>query len=806
MKPLYWIIFVIVVGTSAWLIIKTGGNEPRIDQCIDLNWRFNLDDDTAYASINYDDSEWENISLPHDWMIRSERKKTNPSGTAGGFYPGGTGWYRKHLNLDLAESKEQFYLVFDGVYMNADVWINGTYLGHHSYGYIGFHYDVSDVIRTDTTNIIAVRVDCSEQPVDRWYSGAGIYRHVKIIATEALHFPVHNTKLETFDRNGERIVSTRINIVNKEKRNKRVKVKTAITAPDGSLVYTGVAYRLVKGNHSVQINEEHIIPDPVYWSADHPECYTMNTYLINKKRISDNLSSSFGIRDAWFSPDSGFILNNRKEWLKGVCIHHDGGALGSAVPDATWEYRLKMLKKLGVNALRLAHNPHAPELLDMCDRLGFYVIDEMYDKWGIRWVNDSVVDNYPPIDENDLRYFIRRDQNHPSVVAWSMGNETVEQLADPDSGVVWYKKLAAVAHEIDSSRFITAGLHPYAPGNKPSDYIHVEPLVSYNYRTDSFPNWHQQYPEIIWLASETKAYNKNRRSNFEEISYLDNSWLDMEPFIAGQFIWAGIDYLGESSGWPYRAFYNGLLTTDAVIKPYAYYTQSIYSEEPMVKLAVVDQELVDSLNSVDSWQLSWAGAPVERHWNFSTDEKLQVVVYTNCEKVDLSLNGAYIGTYTREAFPDNVIKTELEYAPGTLKAIAYHSSDKGMVQLSDSLTTAGHPSRILMETDKNKVIADGKDVVHIKTSVTDDNGISEAKSDQMINYTVLGPGAIKVIDNGNPADSTPYNATNKRLYKGSQLVIVQSTLEPGDLTINASAEGLSPATVKVASINPKQNN
>ncbi|MFC2089693.1 glycoside hydrolase family 2 TIM barrel-domain containing protein [Bacteroidota bacterium] len=799
MKPIYWVIFVLIVGSSAWLIMKTGGNEARYEQTIDLNWRVMLADDPSFSKVDYDDSEWEIVTLPHDWMIRGEISDTNLSGTARGFYPGGTGWYRKHLILDEADSKEQFYLVFDGVYMNTDIWVNGTHVGAHEYGYIGFHFDISQFIRTDTVNIISVRTECSELPVDRWYSGAGIYRHVKLIATDHLHFPVQHSKIYSSVKQGDRIVSSHIALVNNERRQRRIKIKSDLIDPDGKIVASSIASRVIKGNSSVTIDDEHIVPDPLLWSAKEPNCYTLNSYLLHKNKVTDNVHTSFGIRDVQFSPDSGFILNNRKVWLKGVCIHHDGGALGAAVPEATWEYRLKLLKEMGVNALRLAHNPHAPELLDMCDRMGFYVINEMYDKWGIKWRNDSVVENTPQINEDDLRYFIRRDQNHPSVIAWSMGNETVEQLDDPELGVEWYRKLASITREIDTTRMITAGLHPYSPGDKPSSYILEEPLVSYNYRTDSFATWHQQYPELIWIASETKAYNENRRSDYGEISYLDNSWLDMEPFIAGQFIWSGIDYFGETIKWPYRSFYNGLISTDAEIKPYAYYTQSIYSETPMVKIVVVDQELVDSLNTAKTWQISWAGAPVVRHWNFTDKDSLNILVYTNCETVDVIINNKVKGRFDRKDFDDQVIQAELGYQPGKIIAMAYIETDTGLVVVSDSLVTSGLPTRILLEADKEEFIADGQDVVHIKTTVADTKGIKVARSTHLINYTINGPGAIKVIDNGNPTDSTPYNSTSKRLYKGSQLVIVQSTVEPGDLTINASSEGLRSATVKVTS-------
>jgi len=807
MKTHHWIIIAVLITGSALLIINTGDIEPRIDQQIDLNWKFFLGDDDSFSALNYDDGAWEYVSLPHDWMIRQEVKKDHKSGTAGGFYPAGVGWYRKYVDLSDYGSREQFYLVFDGVYMNADVWVNGHHAGEHRYGYIGFHYDISEFLVKDTINVIAVRTDCRELPADRWYSGAGIYRHVKLIATDKLHFPVLNSRITQSVKEDQRIVRSEIDIVNNERRTIRFKIRSDLLAPDGSLIGSSVSSRTIKGRSRMTVTEEHPVPDPVLWSDKDPALYEIKSFLIYKKKISDHLSTKFGIRDITFSPDSGFILNGNKVWLKGVCIHHDGGALGSAVPDATWEYRLKKLRELGVNAIRLAHNPHSPELLDMCDRMGFLVIGEMYDKWEEKWDGANEGFDFENTYEDDLAYFIRRDFNHPSVIAWSVGNETIEQLEDPEEGVEWYQTLSNLVKSIDSTRMVTCGLHPgYAQRENeiPSSYIRVEPLVSYNYRTDSMAAWHWENPNLIWLASETKAYNENRRSGFENISYLDNSWMDMKPFVAGQFIWAGIDYYGESPGWPHKSFYNGLLKTSGEIKPYAYYTQSIYSDQPMVKIAVVDKKLVDSLNNSTNWQLPWSGAPVVRHWNFTDNgNELQVIIYSNCPEVELTLNDSLLNQFARSNFDDGVIKTSVRFKPGTILAKATFRDTNGeVIYVRDSLITAGPPGMILMKPDRHEFIADGKDVVHIETRVTDSIGITSPGANHTINYKLSGPGKIKVIDNGNPVDSTIYGAHSAPVYEGTQLLIVQSTLEPGDLIISATTTGLESSEVKIKSVAP----
>lgn len=807
MKLYHWILLGLLILGSALLIINTGDTAPRVDERIDLNWKFRLGDEADFSSVTYDDSDWDFVSLPHDWMITREVSKDNPSGTAGGFYPGGVAWYRKDFYIGAYDLKEQFYLVFEGVYMNADVWVNGHNLGDHKYGYIGFHFDITPFVRKDTVNVIAVRTDCSKMPVDRWYSGAGIYRHVRLVATEKLHFPIHNTRISTEVRDGNRYVIAETDVVNNEKRTIRYKLRSDLLAPDGSLLKSTISSRSVRGMSRMTVREEHLVSDPQLWSDKHPVQYELKNFLVHKKKITDHLTTKFGIRDIAFSPDSGFILNGEKVWLKGVCLHHDGGSLGAAVPDATWQYRLTKLRQLGVNAIRLAHNPHSPVLLDLCDRMGFLVIGEMYDKWEKQWGKPASPFDFENTYEKDLSYFIRRDFNHPSIIAWSMGNETVEQLEDPEEGVEWYTTLADLTRSIDSSRMITCGLHPAYTGQEiPSSYIRVEPLVSYNYRTDSFAAWHEQYPDLIWMATETKAYNEQRRSDYGEISYMDNSWMDMDTFVVGQFIWAGIDYFGESAGWPNRSFYNGLLKTNGEVKPYAWYTQSIYSEEPMVKIAVVDRALVDSLNNSTNWQIPWAGAPVVRHWNFSEQgNDLQVVVYSNCPEVELTLNDSLLAQFARKNFEDGVIKTRVAFKPGAITAKAtYRDANGEIIYVMDSLVTAGPPNMILMEPDKSEMIADGQDVVHIETRVTDEAGITSPTADNTISYQLSGPGKIRVIDNGDPADHSPYDATAKKVNRGRQLLIIQSAMEPGDLIIRARANGLKPAEVKVKSVAPEQ--
>lgn len=804
MKTIHWIIFSLVFILATWFVYKTRDLHPRTDTKIDLNWRFSLGDPEEAFKPNFDDTDWRYVSLPHDWMIEQEVAPGNASGIAGGYYPGGIGWYRKSLDLSGYEENEQFYLLFEGVQMNADVYFNGTYLGRQENGYTSFHHDISELIRRDTINIIAVRSDCSELPADRWYPGGGIYRHVRLIATNKIHMSIWGEAISSVvDSTGDARMNVSLELLNNTRKAKRIEVRYDIVGPEGKLLSHEKSSQHLEPGDTTLAMQSFSIEDPELWSPDEPRLYQVHCYLMNKNKQLDHFTINHGIRTAQFDPDHGFMLNGEKLLLKGVCIHHDGGELGAAVPLESWKRRFNLLKKLGVNALRLAHNPHAPEVLDLCDRMGFLVVNEMYDKWERPWhmlaVDHDLENNW----EHDLSNFIRRDRNHPSVVLWSLGNETVEQLEAPEEGVAWYSKMKDLVSSIDSSRTVTVALHPgYADrGNEiPSSMMDVSPVVSYNYRSDSFRIWHEKYPDMVFIASETKTYANNRSEDYQVIDYSNNSWNNMEEFVAGQFIWAGIDYLGESAGWPDRGFKNGLLETNGFIKPHAWYIASHYRDDPMVKLTVKDSLLADSLNRLNNWQISWVGAPLVDHWSFLEDNSpKEVVVFTNCKQVEIELNSQLLHTLKREAFADGVIKASVPYETGQLVAHAYFTDERGNERkVSDTLNTAFAPYALTMQPDRNHVGKDSR-IVHITTSVVDSAGEVNPHSEHLVRYQLDGPGKIRVIDNGDLADHGPYGSNSKKVKKGKQLLVLQAGSEPGDLIISATAEGLKPSSVKIKS-------
>ena len=804
MKAVHWIILGLVMAMATWFVYRTMDAEPRVNTTIDLNWKFIMADPNGASQPAFDDSGWRYLSLPHDYMIEMRVDERNPSGAAGGFYPGGIAWYRKSIDLSEYRNKEQFYLLFEGVMRNADVFFNGTHLGRQDYGYSSFYYDISKLVRDDTLNVIAVRTDCSRLPVDRWYSGAGIYRHVRLIATSTLHLQVWGEAVSSdLESDGRARVDISLEFLNKGRKDERFEVLYDIVGPDGNLVADGRSTEFVEGRSSGRTTRSLYIESPQLWSPQSPELYTVHLRLMDRSKKLDHVSIPHGIRIAEFDPERGFVLNGKKLLLKGVCLHHDGGELGAAVPHETWKRRLELLKELGVNALRLTHNPHSPEVLDLCDRMGFLVINEMYDKWEQPWDGSAEDLSLEESWQTDLGGFIRRDRNHPSVILWSLGNETLEQLFIPGDGIAWYERMKELVHSIDSTRMVTAALHP---GDNdgfyevPSSLMHVSPVVSYNYRSDSFRTWHAEYPDLVFIASETRAYSTYRKEDYQVIDFSDNSWNDMDPFVAGQFIWAGFDYLGESAGWPDRGWKNGLLETTGFIKPHAWYIASKYQKDPLVKLTVKDSILADSLNRSKSLQPSWAGPPLVDHWSFINDTgDKEIVVFTNCTRVEIELNSKILHSLNIHDFPDGVMKAKVPYTEGELVANAYYLGDKGqLLYVSDTLRTSHAPYALAMNPDHNSMNEDRR-VVHITTSVVDSAGVLNPGAEHLVNYELDGPGRIRAIDNGDLADQRLPGSPSKEMRKGKQLLILQAGSEPGDLVVNATADGLKPSTVKIKS-------
>ena len=784
LNPFHLLLFLPLMFTSC-----LNHHDFRQEKDLDQNWKFHPGDAEGAEVAGFDDSGWRVLDLPHDFSIESVVKEDNPSGTAGGYFKGGIGWYRKVLDIPRDYAGKTIYLLFDGIYENGEIWVNGKKAGQRSYGYESSYYDITSLVTTGRKNLLAVRVENSGMPVDRWYSGSGIYRDVSLLAVNPVHIGPWGTYIRnlSFSPGKVEMIMTS-SLQNHTGQKQSIKIISHIYNPGGQKVMVVNSGVLETGIKS-QIDQVFTIDRPDLWSPEHPALYEAVTDILTPDNtILDTYITRFGVRDAEFLPDSGFVLNGKKLMMKGVCLHHDLGCLGSAYYPEVMKSRLRTLKDCGVNAIRLSHNPYAPDVLQMCDEMGFVVIDEMYDKWETEWGGyHGTRAPFMQTFRKDLGDFIMRDRNHPSVVLWSVGNETTEQLDNPDRGVEILQLLMDQVSMFDTTREITCALHP--GGEFPSRYIDHLNVVAYNYRVEQFKTLKQTFPGKVFLGSETKVYQEGRVDDYHNLDFSKNTWFMLSPADAGQFIWAGIDYLGESRGWPDKGIRTGFINTCGEVKPYGYFTKSLYADKPFVQLTVLDASLADSMNNFRSWQKIWYGPPLVSHWNFETSspDSLQVVVFTNAPETEIILNGRSLGKRMKADYPGGVIILPVRYSAGTLTARAYKNNK---VVAESSLQTAGKPARLKVVTQE-PVSPDGRQkVIMCDITVTDAEGVTCPTDRYRVNLQTEGPANFLGADNGDMADHTLYSMPEREVRDGKCLFIVKKTGKPGRIKLHFSAQGL----------------
>ena len=755
----------------------------------DDTWLFSRQDSSAFHLKDLDDSQWRMLDLPHDWAIEDSVSQNNPSAVPHGFFTAGIAWYRKHFEKASAWNDKRVYLLFDGVYMNATVYLNGKQIGSQSYGYAPFYFDITDSLESE--NVIAIRVDNSKVPNDRWYPGAGIYRHVWVIAANPVHVPIWGTYITTPEiTDAKAAVTIRTRIQNSTDEATECRLITEIQDSEGKPVASADSVVQLTPGVTIEIPQSLSVSNPALWTLKEPKMYRAVSRIMCGTIETDRYETPFGIRKVQFTADSGFLLNGKKVMLKGVCIHHDLGCIGAAVNTRAMERRFEILKNMGVNAIRLSHNPHAPELLDLCDKMGLLVFDEMYDKWDDKWTKSGYKGGMAPFFdtwEKDLTRFIDRDRNHPSVIIWSMGNETIEQLDSAAKGDSIYKMMTQFTHQYEPSRLVTCALHP--GGENPSRYMFSGDVVSYNYQTSKFDKWHQQYPGLIFISSETKACREEQLKDYNNYDFLTNSWFDLHAYACGQFIWTGIDYYGESKGWPHRGNMSGLINSCGFRKPHSYFTESMYSEKPMVALTVHDDSIANLLNNYGSWQLTWMEAPMSRHWNWEKTNGKNVTVYmmTNCDEVELRIDDFKYASLNPKSFKDKVARFDLAWKPGKLIAIG---KNKGVELCRDSLVTAGAPAKIVLTPDRVTIKADGSDIASVEVSLRDANGTVCPLAKDLVTFQVAGEGSIAGVDNGDMAGHFNLKGNKVSLRDGKCLLVVQSKKMKGKITVTATCNGI----------------
>lgn len=824
MKKRYALWLLIGLLTAACSVKEPEAVRQRI--AFNKDWKFYLGEVSGASEVDFDDTDWRTLDLPHDWSIEGDFSRDHPAGTGGGALPGGIGWYRKSFVSATAPGK-QVFIDFGGVYMNSEVYVNGSLIGRRPNGYISFRYDITPYLKPKQPNVIAVRVDNSQQPNSRWYSGSGIYRKVWLTVTNPVYVDLWGTYVTTPEVQKEKAkvqIATRIR--NKEKKEAIIEVVSVLSDASGREVAKAAAPCRVPADSIVELSQDLQVLLPVLWSLENPYLYTVRTNIYKDGMPVDQYDTPVGIRSFRFDAEKGFFLNGRPVKIKGVCLHHDLGALGAAFHPRAAERQLEILREMGCNAIRCTHNPPASEWLDLCDRLGFIVMDETFDMWRKRKTQYDYSRYFDEWHERDIRDLVLRDRNHPSVFVWSIGNEVLEQWthAEADTldleaanlllnlkrdkealahtGDEWSvnslltKKLADFVRSLDPTRPVTAGNNEPDPSNHLFRSGALD-LIGYNYHETWFKDVPQHFPGRPFIITEstsglmTRGYYRMpsdslylwperwdmpfRDSSFACSSY-DNchvpwgttheeSWrlAKLYDFISGMFVWTGFDYLGEPT-------------------PYGWPARSSFFG--IVDLAGFPKDVYYM------YQSEWTDKTLLHlfpHWNWKEGEAVDIWAYYNqADEVELFLNGRSQGVKKKEKDVYHV-SWRVPFEPGTLKAVSRKNGKEVMLK---EIHTAGEPARIRLTADRKNLRADTDDLSFITVEIVDKAGNLCPEAENLVRFTVEGTGRMAGVDNGNPVSLERFKDSKRKAFSGKCLVVLQPDGQVGSIKLTASAEGL----------------
>jgi beta-galactosidase len=791
--------FVCFVSICSILLItscSTGEKDQgRINENFDFGWKFHRGDAPGADLSEFDASSWREVDLPHDWSIEdipgtgSPFDSTAIGGRGTGFTVGGTGWYIKDFILDRSFAGKRVDLLFEGIYMDADIWVNDHFIDNHPYGYTSFHFDITEQLNFDgTPNRISVKVK-NEGVNCRWYSGSGIYRHVWLTATDPVHIRRWGTFVSTEQVTGgvaEIRVSTEIR--NTTGTERVLQVSRQIMDPSGNGVADLSEEVVVAPFSNTTLQQLISVEGPQLWSPETPFLYSMLTVLQDGERILDQEGTTFGIRTVVFDPERGMLLNGKETKLRGGCMHHDNGPLGSAAYDRAEERRVELMKANGFNAIRTSHNPPSPGFLDACDRLGMLVIDELFDGW---FQNSPKKPYYHMAFEEgwqgDLENFVYRDRNHPSVIMWSTGNEIMDKTTLRAEKA--QQELAGMFRRLDPSRAVTCGVNKWGHENWDTvKAVYMAPLdvVGYNYLVRMYAEDHNQYPERLIFASE--SFPK------EAFQY----WMPVldHPYLIGDFVWTGFDYLGEvsigwhgfSEGYPWTVAYCGDIDICGFKRPQSCFREIVWGTGKRVAMFVKNPVPTFGVASHSKWDFP----DVHASWTWPGYEgtSMEVVVYSNGDRVVLALNGEEIGTGATGRANEFTAAFRVPFEPGSLVATAY----EGEQEIDRfELVTAGEPAALRMTADRMTIEATGQDLSYLTVEVVDKEGNRIPSAEELVSFTVEGAGEIIGVGSARPNSVESFQNLKRTTFEGRCIAIVKSAMEPGEIRVRASAGGLEPA-------------
>lgn len=800
-----------------------GQNHPRNTINFNEGWTFQLGDNPEVL-----------VNLPHDWSIEGEFSSEHPAGSGGGALPGGVGWYRKTFDVNENLEDKKLFIDFDGVYMNSEVWINGHYLGLRPNGYVSFRYDLTPYINFDGSNTIAVKVDNSLQPNSRWYSGSGIYRNVWLTEVNPVHVDLWGTFVTTPEVSNEyATVNVATSLINETTEGVAVTIRsTILDRSENSIVFTESKEQIEAGS-IIEVSHVLNLTNPSFWSIDEPYLYTVKSEVFQNGVIIDNYSTPLGVRTFNFDPEKGFFLNGMSTKIKGVCMHHDLGSLGAAVNKRAIERQLEILKEMGVNGIRTAHNPPAPELLHLCDEMGFIVMNETFDIWRKNMTEFDYSIHFNEWHERDLRDHMLRDRNHPSVFMWSIANEVMEQWTHADMDTIdiqmanillnlqrneldqyaideelsvnslLTQKITGLAKELDPTRPITAGNNETNPWNHLflADTLDI---IGINYHLEDFDRVKTTYPDKPFIATETTSALATRGyyrmpsdsayiwpvrwdipfydSTYSCSSYDNNhapwgstheeTWLKVKnnDYVSGMYLWTGFDYIGEPTPFWFPARSSYFGVVDLAGFPKdAYY---MYQSE------WTDESMLH----------------VFPHWNWSPGQIIDIwAYYNNADEAELFLNDASQGVRRKK---DDVLHVSwrLTYEPGNIRVV---TRKDGKEVLSEKIHTAGDPYQIKLTADRDNINNNGVDLSFVTVEVLDQNGNLCPNAENLIHFELDGSGRIAGVDNGNPVSMESFVEPQRKAFYGKCLVIVQSGKKSEVMNLKAVSNNLKSAEINI---------
>lgn len=775
-------------------------NTATRKQSFDYDWKFFLGDIPSAQQQNFDDKNWRTLDLPHDWSIEGEIDHKNPMGVAGGYFPAGIGWYRKSFPVPTDWEGKSISIYFEGVYMNSEVFINGSSLGVYPYGYSSFAYNLTPYLKYGKENVIAVRVDNSQQVNCRWYSGSGIYRHVWMMVTNPIHVAQWGIAISTPDVSSRKAtVQIKSLIKNETASPQNIVVKTGLFDKNAKTTGNNQVNIQIPANSEKEVVQNIVVSNPLLWTPETPDLYQAQVQLIKDKQTLDQTQAPFGIRSIQNSAENGFQLNGTNVKLNGGCVHHDNGILGAAAFDRAEERRVEMLKAAGFNAVRTSHNPPSEAFLDACDRLGLLVIDESFDGWRTAKNKYDYAMYFDQWWQRDLDAMVLRDRNHPSIIMWSTGNEIIERK-EPQA-VETAKMLANEIKKIDPTRPVTSAMTTWD-----KEWAMFDPLMAahdvcgYNYQLHRAASDHWRVPSRIIV--QTESYPRDAFSNWKMVQ--DNN------YIIGDFVWTALDYLGESSigrwyysgdmpgeHWendffPWHGAYCGDIDLTGWRKPISHYRSMLYNNAEKLYMAVREPEP----EPIKIKETQWSVWPTWESWTWPgfEDRNIQVEVYSKYPKVRLYLNNKLIGEKATTVNEQFKAIFSVAYTPGELRAVGI---DNEKEQESTTLRTAGNAAKIKLSADRQEIKANGQDLSFVTIEITDKDDVIQPQSSNRLNFRIEGAGTIVGVGNADMKDCDPYVGINRKAWKGRAMLVIKGNRNAGDIKLTVTAPDLKEAGITI---------